>query len=260
MVILVHLTAKYERVDEELILCAGKCFDDAVYWAYILLELLVAIVLNPALSMDASGNLGPICYSRWRSQKIARARTTLVVTPSTAQIIYENNLTSISQAWGQTLSAAQRQLWNKLAMDQRRYDRLGQPRVPSGYEVFTSRNLIRLTGGYTITTSPILRTKTVFATGLTAVWVSTTSYVWVVHTFSTGASTPDFMQVWRAGPFTSPARNPIKPEYRFIGFKKPVAGYADYAVTAGLYYWYKCRFCDANGLALKWFEVQILTS
>jgi hypothetical protein len=182
------------------------------------------------------------------------------VVPSTLQIQYENNLSAVSNAWGYTLTAAQRLQWINCAKDQVKVDRLGQTRAPSGFELFVARNMIRLTGAYPITLTPLGAPKACLFTGLTAQWVGASGYVLVLLSFSGSAASPDFEQFWRAGPFKSPARQPQKPDYRFLMYKKPPASWHDYGVVSGNYYWYRARGCDISGVTYKWFEVQVYVS
>lgn len=75
----------------------------------------MAVVINPALSTAASGNLGPINYTRWRGMAVARAATTWTFTPSTKQTVYETMLRTVTRAWGGVLSASERQMWDAVA-------------------------------------------------------------------------------------------------------------------------------------------------
>jgi hypothetical protein len=182
----------------------------------------------------------------------------LVVTPSTKQITYEDNLKAVSKYWGNTCTSAQRTLWIQRALQERRFDRLGQARVPSGYEVFVASNMARLTCGWAITAAPIGYAKAVLIKALILTWVPASSWVTVVLAGWGAGTPPDRQQIWRAGPYTSPARNPINPEFRFFGFTSAGGTYLDSTVVSGKYYWFRVRGVDITGAYYPRFQAQIL--
>lgn len=220
----------------------------------------MAVVKAPALSLDASGNLGAICYSSWRGLSVARDVWTGTDPNTGLQQAHRAKHKAVVQAWGGTLTEKQREAWRVAALSERRMSRIKTVYTPSGYQFFVQLNVQRSRlGGALMTIPPVAidpYTWTRFETEWNAV------KTWVVLKFLEemyiGASEVS-AEVWRAGPYTSGGRHAIDGEYRFLKFVKPVVQSSDNTVNASVYYWYRARVIDDYGRVQGWFEDQILT-
>lgn len=222
----------------------------------------MAIVKGPALSIQASGNLGPICFSRWRGLAIARDVWTGTVPNTTKQVIQQGYLTTAAQAWGGTLTAAERQTWNDRAETILWRDRMGDQYIPTGYQLFMKWNVRRLVMTLTIMKDAPMLQEWVYVYKLFA-----TPYpgepavrMWL-RPGDTGLVQSYGIEYWKAGPYDSGGRNPIEGEWRFLVLKVPPAYYKDSDVIVDKFYWYRARAVAEFGDVQNWFYKQIdLTS
>jgi len=216
----------------------------------------MAIVLNPALSMAASGNLAGICYSRYRGRAVARGAWTGTQTSTAGQLTAQARLATVTRAWGY-MTEARRVLWGQFALTKPRVDRLGTVYIPTGYQCFCWLNLNLAVCGAAIRLDPPSYSEKPAsgALQLTAHYVSGyTNVKLVVPTFS---SAPAYQEYLRAGPFTSQGRHAIKPEYRIRYAGNYVLQYHDYGETYLKWYWFKCRAINSYGEPGNWFEGQV---
>lgn len=208
----------------------------------------MAVVKGPALSLDASGNLGGICYSRWRGFNIARDTWTGTVPNTSAQQVYQADLTSVSQAWGGTLDADDRQAWEDYSKSQYMIDRFGEKYTPSGYNLFMSRNLIRKRWSMSILLRPYHRIKPLIATDWYVEWQVSYPRVYVRMLNGNNKGYPDKLEYWRAGPYASGGRKPIDGEWLL----KKITGYGGWYnhtwTTSGDWFWYRCRMGRNDGV------------
>jgi len=217
----------------------------------------MAIVIAPAMSQQASGNVGSINFTRWKGINVAR--TTYVYSdPNTpAQQTQRALLGSLAAAWGGVLSVANRETWADRAADQVFKNRLGTEYRPSGYQLFMKWNLQLMvisdimyfnapTGIFNVEIEKI------------EVWMGVMSEVWIQLTNSLDMNLDcRAVMIFRAGPFSSPARHPIEPEYRMLNFTKPPAAYEDYPQPTGNFFWYRCFGVLDSGQRTPAFEDQI---
>jgi hypothetical protein len=176
-----------------------------------------------------------------------------------AQQVYENNLKAVTQYWGGTATATQRQGWAKMAAGMMVSSRLGQTRQPSGYELFVRQNMNRLACGQVILSTAHILESIGPITTLTAVYSVPLARV-TVNLFGWGAlPAPYTVQYWRAGPFLSGGRQAQTPEYRYKTYKQPASAWLDTTVVANRWYWYRARGISQYGIDLNWFEVQVNT-
>lgn len=220
----------------------------------------MAIVDGPALSLRASGNLGAICYAPWRSLKIARDVWTGTVPNTAKQVTQQGYLTTVSQAWGGTLTADERETWNGRAKTVIWSDRLGNPYIPNGYQLFMKWNIRRLVMGLAIlTTAPGAQDWE------TVEYLYTTYNVGGAYAqaklLDWGAGYPSSygLEYYRAGPYDSGGRNPIEGEWRFKKRTVPPNRYNDTTVVALKWYWYRARQIAQYGDVGNWFEGQVYT-
>lgn len=207
----------------------------------------MAIVHNPALSSAASGCVGDINYTTFRGRAVARSRWTGVQTSTADQLTQRGYLTSISQAWGSTLTAAQRTKWKELASVTIIRDRFGVPRNPNGYNLFVRRNMNRLSRGYTAMIFVPEEITIVALKDLILTYQGSYPRCQVYLRTGIDGEAFDGYDVWRAGPYTSPGYTAQESDYRLVGWKKTTGAYNDYGISPAFYYWYKCRFFSQYG-------------
>ncbi|MBA7707524.1 hypothetical protein ES703_116398 [subsurface metagenome] len=231
-----------------------------VYCTYSLHGTDMAIVIGPAMSMRASGNVGDMNFTRWRGMSVARTTYVPDYTPSGKQMNQRARMRDISQRWGSWLSPGQRKMWEDEAAEQVVFNRLGGEYKPSGYQYYMKINLMILFIGGVFVYVPPLRPQPV--------------YVWRVRVYadtlkSANAVTmekepimpvdADGFQIYRAGPYDSGGRKPIRPEYRFLTLVWGSYDYYDFGVIDTKWYWYKVRWFFQTGFVGNYWEKQVLT-
>jgi hypothetical protein len=217
----------------------------------------MAIVRFPAMSFDASGNLGDINYTKWKGMNIARTTYSYTDPNTAAQITSRGHMTTVSQAWGGTLSADDRQTWVQRARSVTFFDRFGQPYEPSGYQVYLKWNLqILQNGGSLLQEAPIGGEKAI-VNEISAVSVGAPGEMEVKLT-KDGILFPECASLvyFQAGPYDSGGRHPIAPEYRKAKVTTPPAKYTAKSLTAFKYYWWKAFGVFPSGIRTNDFEVQ----
>jgi len=218
----------------------------------------MAIVKAPALSIDASGNVGGICYSKWRGLQIAKAAWTGTVPNTPDQQVIQGYMTTASQAWSGTLSENEREAWSRAAQGQVRVSRVKTTYIPTGYQYFMQLNIQRLRQAAGILSLPPVAMIPYGFTSISIEW--NLAKVWVEVRFLEHLYTPPpaFQgEIWKAGPYDNAGRHPLEGEYRFLSFTALVGVYKDAAVVSTKYYWYKLRWIEENGRVGNWFEKQV---
>lgn len=218
----------------------------------------MAIVKGPALSIAASGNLGAICFSRWRSLQIARDTWTGTVPNTTKQLAQQAIVTTVSQAWGGTLDADQRKTWNNRARTIVWTDRMGDPYIPNGYQLFLKWNIRRQVMSLAIMTTapPEQEWVEVWAFLLISQAAGTQARI-DLRDQNNNAISAYAAEYYKAGPYDSGGRHALEGEYRFLRRQTPPAVWNDLAVIATKYYWYRARQVTEYGDVGNWFEKQI---
>jgi len=211
----------------------------------------MAVVKGPALSIAASGNMGAICYSTWRELQVARGVWTGTVPNTPAQQTIQGYLTDLSQHWGANLSESDREAWRQLARVTEFSNRFGEPVHYSGYNLFVSRNMYRLRWGVMILDTPPVETGSMIFDWWETEWQLAQARV-RLRVWEDATTVAAFCcEFWKAGPYTSPGRRPIEPEWRCINIDFAVGfGYFDYDVIANRYYWYRFRLGLASGVVM----------
>lgn len=218
----------------------------------------MAIVKGPALSVEASGNLGAICYSRWGNLQIAKDVWTGTVPNTAKQVVIQGYMTSVSQAWGGTLSTADRQTWTDLARSIVWRSRLGDTYVPRGYQLFMKWNIRRKVMGLAIMlTAPVVQER-VFVLDLNHGVYLTGPFIAVNLRKEVGVGVDGYgVEYYRAGPYESGGRSPIEGEWLFIDREVPPGVYKDYDVIVNKWYWYRGRQIAKFGDVGNWFQIQV---
>lgn len=218
----------------------------------------MAVVKSPALSLDASGNLGGICFSRWRGFNIARDAWTGTVPNTSAQQTYQNDLTTVSQAWGGNLDSDDRQAWEDYSKSQFMIDRFGEKYTPSGYSLYMSYNMNRLRWGTAILLRPYNDPEPMYAQEWDVEWDAPNTRVHVRIWLFLSTGRPDKLEYWQAGPYASGGRKPIAGEWRLKLVTSVGGRYYHNNPPIGSWFWYKARMCMDTGVVSNFIQDQIL--
>lgn len=217
----------------------------------------MAIVDAPALSLRASGNMGAICYSRWRGLKIARGVWTGTYDWTEKRLAVKGRMTTVSQAWGQVLSAAEREAWNEAAAEQVWKNKLGGDYIPIGYQYYLKLNLVRAFIDLPVAKLPPARHYPVLALEFKPYWYAGTKTIkGKLEGYVTGES-PDGVLYDRAGPYDSGGRVALPGAYRFFWKKSHAARFTDYDLISWKWYWYRAKWFLNSGVVGNWFYAQI---
>ena len=213
----------------------------------------MAVVKGPALSIAASGNLGAICYTRWRELQIARAVWTGTVPNTTKQIGQQQKVKDCAQYWGGTLTESERESWREYAREVTFPNRFGERVHYTGYVLFMSRNLNRLRWAYEMLKKPMKVGKFI---NWSDVYIQSEVAGYRIRFQATGYNSgeaPDLLEAWIAGPYSSGGRVAIEPEYRFVGYDKvtPLVVFKT-GLSIGMYYWARMRLGDKAGVTSAW--------
>ena len=215
-------------------------------------------VKGPAYSLDASGNIAGICYTKWRGLNIARSVWSGTIPNTAKQVIIQGYMTAVSQEWSGTLTEKERQAWIDAAKNQNEVSKLGVNYIPTGYNYFMKLNVQRKRRGLTIMTMP--------PGAMIADDISDWLHIYRVsvpdiriYAFNMEVVAPDDfkVEIWKAGPFDNAGRRPIKPEFSFLAFQKFNSDYYDIYITNGKYYWYKIRFSEVFGRVGGFWNAQV---
>ena len=207
----------------------------------------MAICKGPALSLEASGNVGALSYTTWRGRQVVRSTWNGTQTSTASQVVIRVIMTNISQAWGGTLTEGQRRSWNELASILRYPDRFGTMRHPTGYHLFIKWNCRRRAldeGG--ILLYPVRSEIPMIGALDTVVNLLIPQVAITLTPLDLDASGYGF-SVWRAGAYTSQGRNPIEGEFRLLGTAGLLANYYDVNVSPAEIYWYKAAYFTSYG-------------
>ena len=216
-----------------------------------------AIVRGPLHSDQASGNMGSLCYSRWRGRAVVRSAWS-GTDPNTAdQQTRRARLTAVSQRWGNVLSAADRQSWIDLAKSLKFPDRFGQLKGISGYNLFVKRNMNRYPFVTNYLDKPTEGGELFYVEVLELTFQVVYPRVWVRPRHGDVSNNQEYYDYWRAGPYDSPARNPIEGEWERK--HQALASWYDYGITTSKYYWYRTRGGWNSGVFTSWWVEQVAT-
>lgn len=96
---------------------------------------------------QASGSIGGITYAHNRGGMYTRARATPTNPQTIRQTEVRNRMSQLTNLWVNTLTDAQRILWDAYASAVPLPDRLGEPRNVGGLGMYVRSNLARLQAG-----------------------------------------------------------------------------------------------------------------
>lgn len=99
---------------------------------------------------QTSGSIGGITYSRNRGGMYTRARAIPVNPGTLRQTAVRSHMASLTNRWVDTLTTAQRLLWDAYAENVHLPDRLGEPRNVGGLGMYIRSNLVRRQAGIAI--------------------------------------------------------------------------------------------------------------
>lgn len=102
---------------------------------------------------EYAGSIGGITYLRNASGPIAKLRSLPPLNPSPDQSTYQTNMAILVAYWP-TLSQANKDSWDALAAAHDKTTPWGETKTLSGYQWFLSVNLLRLSTGQALRSSP----------------------------------------------------------------------------------------------------------
>lgn len=222
----------------------------------------MGVVKGPAMSIAASGNVGPICYSRWRDLQIARGVWTGTMESSTEMVVYQGYLKSVAKKWGEILSEEEREAWRSYAREVTFPGRFGDRVHYSGYTLFVSRNVNRRRWGLETLRKPEVGTGNLQWARWTMMYdEGGLRLMWRCYGYAMlGLNVPDGWEAWLAGPFESAGRRALKPEFRF---QEVVVGSYQYSFMndpeIGKFYWMAMRIVDYTGVLTPFQYQQVAT-
>ena len=210
----------------------------------------MAIVRGPAMSIAASGNLGPLCYAKWRNTVVARGRwsRTEPLIPTPLQEKYEGMLGSLASAWGQELNEEERKSWNERSKNLEVRNKLNQRCRENGYRLFLRWNMVRRVCGLTMIKWAPDGNMKVQAVSMRCIWDPLLGKVTIGLDYIPVGDSPTFSQIFKAGPFSSPGRRAWDHDYRLLVVQSAGADYEDSDVELGKWYWYAARAVDTSGV------------
>lgn len=216
----------------------------------------MAIVKGPALSIDASGNVGGICFTKWRGLQIAKAAWSGAPTPTPAQTDQKDRMVTAQQAWGGVLNESERDSWRAAAADQIRISRVKTPYVPSGFHYFLGLTVQLLRQGFEIRRLPPKTGEVFMFTEITALQDGTNNRLRTRFEGRVPASPTTIQgEDWMAGPYVSGGYHAQARDYRFQEFRSITAGNLYEGLDFLKYYWFKMRWIDTSGRVGNWFEI-----
>lgn len=216
-----------------------------------------AVVKGALHSEMASGNVGALCYSRWKGRQVVRNIWTGTDPNTSAQQTRRGYVTTFSQRWGQTLTSAQRAMWEELARKKRFSDRFGDLKSISGYLLYLKRNCQRKPGYSGYLDEPTEGGEIAFFGEFELTYYPSTPYIWVRPRYGAADNNHEGYEFWRAGPYTSEARNPTEGEWKYKQDKIPPSSWNDLGITNGKWYWYRFRASWDSGVVGSWWIGQI---
>jgi hypothetical protein len=134
--------------------------------------------------------------------------------------------------------------------------KIGTLYMPSGYQYFMQINMQRKRRGLAIMDLPPEKSEVTGIQSLLVEWYAAgVRFKITGATYTTGLPSDARWEIWLAGPYDSPGRYPIEPEFKFDAFRSdyPVF-YTTYGQTAGKWYGIRIRLNDGLGRVGNWWE------
>lgn len=110
--------------------------------------------IKSALATQISGSIGGMTGSHNQSGLYLRARSIPVNPQTEYQVAVRNGLANGAAAWGQTLTATQRQGWTNYALHTPLVNTLGDPIIVSGINMYIRSYTVAVQAGITAPTDP----------------------------------------------------------------------------------------------------------
>lgn len=215
----------------------------------------MAIVKAPALSLEASGNLGGINYTRWRGRAVARSSWIPTIPNTGLQVAIQQFLSIAVTDWRTVITADQRQAWNEYAKTQTTIDRLGNVRIPTGYNLYVGRSIQRQRQGLGGLFDPPTDNQQEMGSEIRFAIAGAGNRIdWFIALYFDQVN-PSTIEGWAAGPFTSQARTPQSEEWRFVEYRSPPQR-CRLTVTPGDWWWFRVRVPTADGRHSSWLQGQ----
>lgn len=214
----------------------------------------MAIVKGPCHSELASGNMGSVCYSRWRGRAIARDVWSGTVPNTSGQVEVQSYLTEAVNKWRNVLTLEQAEAWRSFAEEHPVVDRLGDIRASTGFNRFVSLWVRARCFGQTGVLDP---------PGSTI--VSTPTYMelkWWTYRFGVRlrdwmtSENTDLVDYWIAGPYDSVNRRALDQEYRQWLTTSAMGTRYWVPPTEDKWYWFRGRWAMNDGRAGNWLTGQ----
>jgi len=220
----------------------------------------MAVVKAPALSLDASGNLGGICYSRWRGLNLARDTWTGTYDYTIKRLLAQSTLNQVAQEWSGGLTEEEREEWRKAAQSEVRMSKVKTKYVPSGYQYFMEINIQRYRRDFGTLRLPPPADKVNGMVSITGYWNKILSKLNVKGDPLRVEDDTNYR--WEggiAGPYNGQGRMALEGEFRFFAFCQFYTYYGILGLTLDKYYWIRMRFSFPSGRMGNWFTRQFFT-
>lgn len=218
----------------------------------------MAKVLNPVLSTQASGMVSGLIVANSRGQDIMRR----YLRPTNRwRNVQPNNraLTGfLSRQW-QSLSSANRALWDAYADEHPKLNVFGQSFKATGYNWYVALNhqAVRLGTATALQLTPPLDPPAATLLTLAVTQGTNPGEIDLDWTVGGTGDAADFVEVSMCGPFGSPAINYVESKWKYL---ETVAGNLTTDTVDGLvegaWYWFKARYTDQYGQVSAWLRGQ----
>ena len=188
---------------------------------------------------------------------MARAAWIPTIPNTPLQVVIQSHLSTAVINWRTVLTEENRQAWNEYALTQRTIDRLGETRIPNGYNLYIGRQIqsLRISGPLL----PMPPDDNELNAGDEITIVVDTGGIritWRITGWFAGVAGPK-IEGWAAGPYSSQARNPTSDEWRFVEYRVPPQR-CRLIVSLGEWWWLRIRAPLLNGRVSSWLQGQAL--
>lgn len=124
----------------------------------------MAVLKYGPLASEVRGSIGGTVFSRSRAGTYARARRKPVDAPTNVRNAYQSTLATVYGRWADSLTNAQRIVWNTLGANTTFLNALGEEYHPTGYNLYVRTNALTIYWGFTpIDTAPATAVATHYA-------------------------------------------------------------------------------------------------
>lgn len=183
----------------------------------------MALIKLGQIAADIRGSIGGTTFARNRAGAFARNRTKPINPSSGIQNAARARFGSVSFAWA-ALTSDQRQAWQAVAATTTRLNRLGEPYVPTGRQMFMEVNSNALLVGDALLSAAPDDFSAPEPPHDPAVVLTMTAGSITVFTAEVGGVDPVLVYATAALP---PTKNNVRLLYRFLGYLTPAIGIID---------------------------------